>query len=104
MRDIFVVHAGADRSAEGWKRKLKRDIKLLRLDLRERPDHTFVHFNLGMTYADARKYRKAIKSLHRSLELATPEATHVRKVYALLTISHRGLDGKTAPEKGTQLV
>ena len=91
MTSIFVVHAGADRSPEGWKRKLKRDIKLLRLDRRERPNHSFVHFNFGMTYVDMRKYRKAIKSLHRSLELAPPEATHIRKVYAYLAYCHREL-------------
>jgi GT2 family glycosyltransferase/tetratricopeptide (TPR) repeat protein/SAM-dependent methyltransferase len=89
--NIFVVHAGADHSPEGRKRKLKRDIKLLRLDLRERPNHTFVHFNLGMTYADACKHRKAIKSLRRSLQLAQPHESHVRKIYALLVSSHREL-------------
>ena len=89
--DIFVVHAGADRSPDGRIRKLKRDIKLLRLDRRERPNHTFVHFNLGMTYSDAGKHLKAIKALRRSLALAQPHESHVRKVYALLVVSHCGL-------------
>jgi O-antigen biosynthesis protein len=94
--DIFVVHAGADRSPEGCKRKLRRDIKLLRLDWRERPNHPFVYFNLGMTYFDARKYRKAIPALKRSLELAQPHESHVRKVYALLVSSHLQLGEKAA--------
>ena len=81
---LFVVHAGADHSAEGRRRKLRRDIKLLRLDRREQPNHPFLHFNLGMTYADAGKPRKAIASLRRSLELAQPHESHVRKIYALL--------------------
>ncbi|HJT36518.1 MAG TPA: glycosyltransferase [Pirellulales bacterium] len=89
--DIFVVHAGADHSPEGRRTKLKRDIKLLRLDLRDRPNHTFVHFNLGMTYADAGKHRKAVKALKRSLELAQPHESHVRKVYAILASSLREL-------------
>jgi tetratricopeptide (TPR) repeat protein len=92
--DIFVVHAGADHSPQGRKRKLRRDIKLLRLDLRERPNHTFVHFNLGMTYADAGKHRKAVQSLRRSLQLAQPHESHVRKVYALLVSSNRELGQK----------
>jgi O-antigen biosynthesis protein len=92
--DIFVVHAGADHSADGRKRKLLRDLKLLRLDRRERPSHTFVHFNLGMTYADAGKHRQAIKSLRRSLALAQPHESHVRKVYALLVASHHDLRQK----------
>jgi O-antigen biosynthesis protein len=92
--DIFVVHAGADHSADGRKRKLMRDLKLLRLDRRERPNHTFVHFNLGMTYADAGKHRQAIKSLRRSLALAQPHESHVRKVYALLVASHHDLRQK----------
>jgi hypothetical protein len=97
--DIFVVHAGADHTPEGRKRKLKRDIKLLRLDWRERPNHTFVHFNLGMTYGDAGKHRKAIKSLHRSVVLAQPHESHVRTVYALLVSSHREL-GEKARRRG----
>jgi GT2 family glycosyltransferase/tetratricopeptide (TPR) repeat protein len=93
--DIFVAHAGADHSREGRKRKLLRDMKLLRLDRRERPNHTFVHFNLGMTYADVGKHRKAIHSLRKSLQLAQPHESHVRKVYALLAASHRELGQKT---------
>jgi tetratricopeptide (TPR) repeat protein len=42
-----------------------------------------------MTYADAGKYRKAVKSLRRSLELAQPHESHVRKIYALLVSSYR---------------
>lgn len=97
--DIFVVHAGADHSPEGRKRKLRRDIKLLRLDRRERPNHTFVYFNLGMTYADAGKHSKAIKALCRSLELAQQHESHVRKVYALLVASHRELGEKEEARK-----
>ena len=37
---------------------------------------------------------KAIQSLRRSLELAQPHESHVRKVYALLAASHLALDEK----------
>ncbi len=82
--DIFVVHSGSDHSAEGRKRKLERDYRLLELDLKERPDHPFVLFNLGMTYADDEKYPEAIKYLKRCLEVSHPEESQVRKAYALL--------------------
>lgn len=89
--DLYVVHAGADHTPEGRRRKLGRDLRLLRLERRDRPDHTFVHFNLGMTYADAGKHAKAVAALVRSRELAQPHESHVRKVYALLVASHREL-------------
>jgi glycosyltransferase involved in cell wall biosynthesis/Flp pilus assembly protein TadD/2-polyprenyl-3-methyl-5-hydroxy-6-metoxy-1,4-benzoquinol methylase len=51
--DLFVVHSGSDRSADGFQRKLDRDLRILHRELEERADHPFVLFNLGMTYADA---------------------------------------------------
>ena len=65
--DLFVVHSGADQTAEGNKRKWKRDIRILLRELDERPNHPFVLFNLGMTYADGRRYEKAIKFLREDL-------------------------------------
>lgn len=82
--DIHVVHSGADHSAVGRQRKLDRDFKLLQLDLQERPDHPFVLFNLGMTYADAQQYDEAVHYLMRCLQVSTPQESHVRKAYALL--------------------
>jgi tetratricopeptide (TPR) repeat protein len=82
--DIFVVHSGSDHSAAGRVRKLERDFKLLHLDLQERPDHPFVLFNLGMTYADARQFDEADRWLTRCLEVSQPQESHVRKAYALL--------------------
>ena len=51
--DIYVVHSGSDHSPEGFQRKLERDLRILNLEFQEHPDHPFVLFNLGMTYADA---------------------------------------------------
>ncbi len=48
--DIIVVHSGADLSPAGRRRKQLRDLKLLELDLADRPEHPFVLFNLGMTW------------------------------------------------------
>jgi len=88
---LFVVHAGADHTPAGRRRKLARDFKLLRLELKEQPGHTFTLFNLGMTFADSKKYRKAVRALERSLAASHPGESHVRKIYALLVSSLKEL-------------
>jgi GT2 family glycosyltransferase/tetratricopeptide (TPR) repeat protein/2-polyprenyl-3-methyl-5-hydroxy-6-metoxy-1,4-benzoquinol methylase len=85
--DIYVLHSGSDHSAEGRKRKLERDFKLLHLDLAERPDHPFVLFNLGMTYADTKEHLEAVSWLIRCIEVSLPQESHVSKAYALLISS-----------------
>ncbi|WP_437193296.1 glycosyltransferase [Planctomicrobium sp. SH527] len=82
--DIYVVHSGSDHSEAGHVRKLERDFKLLHRDLAERPDHPFVLFNLGMTYADAGQHDQAIQFLNRCIHVSGPEESHLRKAYALL--------------------
>ena len=86
--DVFVKHSGADRSPEGRRRKLDRDFRLLRLDLQDRPDHPFVLFNLGMTFADAGDHQQACESLERGIRVSQPTESHVRKAYALLVGSY----------------
>lgn len=85
--DIHVVHSGSDHSSEGRARKLERDFRLLELDARERPDHPFVLFNLGMTYNDAGRHTEAVDVLQRCLAVSTPGESHLRKAYALLVAS-----------------
>lgn len=82
--EIFVVHSGADHTAEGRAHKLQRDFRLLELELRERPEHPFVLFNLGMTYADAGQHREAVEHLQRCIAVSQPQESHLRKAYALL--------------------
>lgn len=82
--EMYVVHSGADHTTNGRQRKLERDFKLLKLDLAERPDHPFVLFNLGMTYADAQQLDEAAHWLTRCLQVSRHEESHVRKTYALL--------------------
>ena len=81
---IDVVHSGADHSPEGRKRKVDRDLRLLGLELADDPDSTFALFNLGMTLLDAGRAEEALSPLARSLQLAAPTESHVRKIYALL--------------------
>lgn len=82
--DVFVVHAGAEHSPEARRRKQQRDLRLLELELADHPDHPFVLFNLGMTYADMDELAQAAEFLRRCLDISPPEESHVRKAYALL--------------------
>ncbi len=82
--DIYVLHSGADQSPAGRKKKFDRDLRLLQLDLQDRPDHPFVLFNLGMTFNDMQSHAAAVHWLRRSLAFSLPDESHVRKAYALL--------------------
>jgi O-antigen biosynthesis protein len=85
--DLYVVHSGSDRSAEGQERKRERDLRLLALELKERPEHPFTLFNLGMTYADGGRYEEAAGYLERSIARSGEFDSHLRKAYALLAYS-----------------
>jgi FkbM family methyltransferase len=85
--DVFVVHTGYDHSPEGQKRKLARDLRLLELELAERPEHPFTLFNLGMTYADVGEHDKAVDYLERSIRESGPTDSHLGKAFALLVNS-----------------
>lgn len=83
--DIYVVHSGSDHSPEGRQRKQERDLRILHKEAEEQPNHPFVAFNLGMTYADMSEFQVAARYLEKSLQLSGPTESHVRKAYALLT-------------------
>jgi GT2 family glycosyltransferase/tetratricopeptide (TPR) repeat protein len=85
--DLNVVHSGADRTPEGYRRKLRRDLRLLKMELAERPGCPFTLFNLGMTYSDAKKYRRGVHWLRASIAASQPGDSHLRKAYALLASS-----------------
>ena len=93
--DVFVTHANADQSPEGRARKQERDLRILELENRERPDHPFTLFNLGMTYADAGRHEEAVGHLWQSIGRAGDEDSHLRKCYALLVVSYRQLGRHT---------
>jgi len=61
-----------------------RDLALLEMDLAERPDHPFVHFNIGMTAFHMKEFDRAVPALERCLALSRPHESIVRKVYAML--------------------
>jgi GT2 family glycosyltransferase/tetratricopeptide (TPR) repeat protein/2-polyprenyl-3-methyl-5-hydroxy-6-metoxy-1,4-benzoquinol methylase len=82
--DIFVVHSGSDHSLDGQARKLERDLRLLRLEERERPNHPFTLFNLGMTHLEMKRFDEATHYLERTIAVAGPQESHVPKAFSLL--------------------
>ncbi len=90
--DVFVVHSGSDRSDEGRQRKQQRDLRLLELELNDRPNHPFTLFNLGMTYGDMNRHQEAIGAIKLCLKVSSAEESHVRKAYALLVGSLASLE------------
>jgi len=87
--EAVVLHSGYDTSPEGQARKRERDLKLLALDLEERPDHPFVLFNYGMTFHYLEDHPAAVEWLQKCLIHSPATDSHVRKAYALLFLSHR---------------
>jgi GT2 family glycosyltransferase/predicted Zn-dependent protease len=93
--DVRIDHVGyADPALRG--RKLERDLRLLRLELAERPDDPFTLFNAGSVSNELGKPADAIPALRRSLELSHPSDSIVRKLYAMIAQCHRRLG--QAPE------
>lgn len=82
--DIHVVHSGSDGSPEGMQRKLDRDLRLLRMDAQDRPDHPFVKFNLGMTLVHMGEFVEAKSVLEACIETSMTGESHLRKAYVLL--------------------
>ena len=80
---VVVEHANADHTPEGFRRKLDRDLRLLSLELQERPDHPFVLFNLGMTLLALGENLRAFEALHRCIAYSQTTESHTRKAYAL---------------------
>lgn len=91
LTDIYVNHSGSDQSPEGQRRKCERDLRLLHIQLEERPYYSFGLFNLGMTYSYLKEPERAIEYLERCLALSDPTDSPVRKVYALLVVNYARL-------------
>ena len=82
--ELYVVHSGSDQSPAAQARKLERDLRLLTLELAERPEHPFTLFNLGMTHVHANRFGDGAEYLRRSISRSNPGESHLRKAFALL--------------------
>lgn len=104
----FVFHSGYDTTKRGQEGKRVRDEKLLKLDLADDPKHPFKNFNMGMTCHYCGQHDEAIEWLDKSIELAADGESHLRKAYALKSMSlfHLGRSGEalSAALRGLQVV
>lgn len=80
--DIHVEHSGSDGSLESQRKKNERDLRILRKDLSERPNHPFVLFNFAMTHAEIGEFEEALTWVNKCLDVSQPEESHVRKTLA----------------------
>jgi GT2 family glycosyltransferase/Flp pilus assembly protein TadD len=88
---VAVHHVGyQDPALRG--RKLERDLRLLRLEDKDRPDHPYTLFNLGSVYHELGRPAEALPLLRRSLERSHPQDSIVRKLYALTASCLRSLN------------
>ncbi|MGH7224869.1 MAG: glycosyltransferase, partial [Gemmataceae bacterium] len=82
--DLAIDHSGYLDPALRHK-KLERNLRLLHLDLAERPNDAFTLFNLGWAFADLGRGGDAIPLLQRSLQHSHNADSITPKLYALLT-------------------
>jgi tetratricopeptide (TPR) repeat protein len=88
--DIVIHHTGYQDPALR-RRKLDRDLRLLKLEESEQPDHPFTLFNLGSVYQELGQTALALSLFRRSLAGSQPDDSIVRKLYALTAQCHRQL-------------
>lgn len=85
--DVVIRHVGY--LAPGTHaRKLERNLRLLRLEYQEQPNHPFTLFNLGQATQELGHVAEALGYFRRSLALSAPSDSIVRKLYALIANSH----------------
>jgi len=88
--DLAIEHTGYLDPTLRHK-KLERNLRLLHLDLAERPNDAFTLFNLGWAFADLGRCGDAIPLLQRSLQHSRPADSITPKLYVLLSQCHRRL-------------
>lgn len=81
--DVVVEHMGYTDSLV-FQRKLRRNLRLLRLAFAENPNNPLVLFYLGTTYKWMGQLDGALSYLNRSLQLANGNHDWVRKLYVEL--------------------
>jgi glycosyltransferase involved in cell wall biosynthesis len=85
--DIVIHHHGYQ-DPDMLRRKLERNLKLLRAANADYPDDPFMLYYLGRTSLAFERTDEALPLLRRSLELAPPGAPFLRKLYGQLARGH----------------
>ncbi|MBP3957826.1 glycosyltransferase [Gemmata sp. G18] len=94
--EVCVRHVGYVDPAVR-RRKLDRDLRLLKLDAAEKPGDPFTLFNLGSIYHETGDFAAAAAALEQSLAGSHVKDSIVRKTYALLArCQHQGGSAKRA--------
>jgi glycosyltransferase involved in cell wall biosynthesis/tetratricopeptide (TPR) repeat protein/predicted O-methyltransferase YrrM len=86
--DVVIHHTGYQDPALRRK-KLERDLRLLKLEEAEQSEHPFTLFNLGSVYQELGRTADAVAAFRHSLAGSQPQDSIVRKLYALLAQCHR---------------
>jgi glycosyltransferase involved in cell wall biosynthesis/predicted Zn-dependent protease len=81
--DVVIHHLGY-RDPEVDRGKNERNVRLLELEHRERPDDPVTLFHLGWTYQLMGRVAEAVPLLRRSLERSHPRSSFLRKIYRQL--------------------
>ena len=100
--ELYVVHSGSDQSRAAQEKKRQRDLRLLELELAERPEHPFTLFNLGMTHVHGSRFAEAADYLRRGIAQSGPDESHLRKAYALLVYAEMRLSHHEAALEACQ--
>jgi tetratricopeptide (TPR) repeat protein len=88
--DIIIDHLGYQ-DEHVRQRKHERNLRLLRLEVQEQPDHPFTLFNLGWALLMAGQPDEAISCLKRYRDKGRVTDTQAAKAYVLLAQAQRGL-------------
>lgn len=88
--EIFIEHTGYD-DASIYRQKLHRNVRLLLLEDRERPNDPFTLMNLGWAYKDLGHVAAALGYYGRALERCKPGMSILTKLYALMVRGHLAL-------------
>jgi tetratricopeptide (TPR) repeat protein len=87
--EIVIDHLGYEDS-EVRERKQTRNVRLLRLEMAENPNHPYTLFNLGSELLSMNRPSEAQPYLERALESWPAVDDHAAKLFVLLAKAHRG--------------
>jgi glycosyltransferase involved in cell wall biosynthesis len=82
--DVTIDHLGFQ-DTNALRSKRDRNLYLLQLDEAEHPNDVGILFNLGVAFLDNAQPDKALPNLLRSLKLAHPRDSIVRKLHVLIS-------------------
>lgn len=88
--EIVIEHVGFEDPAL-QRPKVDRNLRLLKLEIEDNPDDTFVLYNLGAVAITQNRYEEAIEYLERCLNLSRPDDHLLAKVHSLIARGYHQL-------------